>query len=81
MNHRGAGVAFCGIAALLRVSWYLSAAVFGSGVSTWNKELFQAMLQYMGNELRYASIMSLAMGIGYLVFAEISQMRGKNQQE
>lgn len=73
MNKRGTGVAFIAIAALLFISRYIAAAIFGSGVASWNEDLFAAMLGYVGTPLLILSIISLIFGIGYLVWAEISK--------
>jgi len=70
MNKRGAGVSFCFIAAFLFSVRYISAAIFGSGVSSWNRGLFNSMLRYTGNTLVVLSIISLGAGIVYLVMAE-----------
>lgn len=73
MNKRGTGTAFILIAALLFISRYIAAAIFGSGVASWNEDLFSAMLGYVGTPLLILSIISLILGIGYLVWAEISK--------
>jgi len=73
MGRRAAGVGFCFIAAFLYSVRYITAAIFGSGVSSWNAELFDAMLQYVGNSLTTLSIVALAVGIVYLVLAEIGK--------
>ena len=70
MSRRGAGVSFCFIAAFLFSIRYISAAIFGSGVSSWNRGLFNAMLAYTGNTLIILSIISLGVGTAYLVLAE-----------
>lgn len=36
MNKRGAGVSFCFMATILFSIRYISAAIFGSGVSSWD---------------------------------------------
>jgi len=73
MGRRAAGVGFCFIAAFLYSVRYISAAIFGSGVASWNTELFNAMLQYVGNSLTVLSAISLAVGVVYLALAEISK--------
>lgn len=70
MNKRGAGVSFCFIAAFLFSVRYISAAIFGSGISSWSSELFNNMLTYIGNTLVVLSVISLGVGIIYLVKAE-----------
>ena len=70
MNKRGTGVAFCFIATMLFASRYIAAAIFGSGVTSWEKSLFNGMLEYVGSPLLILSAISLIAGIGYLVWAE-----------
>ncbi|MDW7671503.1 MAG: hypothetical protein SCK57_07395 [Bacillota bacterium] len=70
MSRRSAGVSFCFIAAFLFSMRYISAAIFGSGVSSWNSWLFSAMLDYTGYTLVVLSLVSLGVGIAYLVLAE-----------
>lgn len=71
MNKRGAGVIFCLIAGLLFTARYFVAAIFMSGVASWDSELFAAGLEYQGNGLIICSIISLAAGVLYLVLSEI----------
>ena len=73
MSKRGAGVSFCGIAAFLFATRYITAAIFGSGVTSWNTGLFNAMLSYTGNTLVVLSLIALAVGIVYLVIAEVKK--------
>jgi len=73
VNRRGTGSVFCFIAALLFAARYISAAIFGSGVASWNRELFQAMLQYSGGTLLTLSIISLVIGIVYLAAGEMEK--------
>jgi len=79
MSRRMAGVSLIAISALLFSTRYLSAAIFGSGVSSWNSELFQAMLTYVGNELVTLSGMALIGGILYLVWAELDHRKGRDE--
>jgi len=71
MSRRAAGVVLVGCAALLEAARYLSAAIYGSNMISWNADLFQAMLQYVGNGLMVWSLVLLAVGIGYLIWAEV----------
>jgi len=50
---------------------YLSAAIFGSGVASWNKQIFNSMLSSVGSELVTLSTISLIAGIAFLVWAEL----------
>lgn len=70
MNKRGTGWGFCAIAAFLYASRYVTAAIFGSGVTSWNHQLFGSMLYYVGNRLTMLSAVALVVGIGYLLLAE-----------
>jgi multisubunit Na+/H+ antiporter MnhB subunit len=70
MNRRGTGVSFCFIAAFLFSVRYISSAIFGSGISSWDSELFNHMLTYVGNTLVVLSVISLGVGIIYLIKAE-----------
>lgn len=79
MSRRMAGVSLIAISALLFSTRYLSAAIFGSGVSSWNRELFQAMLTYVGNELVTLSGMALIGGILYLVWAELDHRKARGE--
>ena len=73
MNRRAAGVCFCAIAAVLFATRYITAAIFGSGVVSWDAGLFRAMLEYVGTPLLTLSILSLVVGIAYLVFSEFKR--------
>lgn len=75
MNKRTAGVMFCLIAGVLFAIRYIVAALFMSGVLSWNAMIFAAGLEYQGNGLLIFSIISLVVGIVYLVRAEIEDKR------
>ncbi|ERI91906.1 hypothetical protein HMPREF1982_02949 [Clostridiales bacterium oral taxon 876 str. F0540] len=49
---------------------YVSAAIFGSNVSSWDSNLFANMLEYTGSSLTIASAVALIVGIIYLILAE-----------
>ena len=66
MNNKGVGAVFCLIAAILTAARYLSAAVFMSGVVSWNSSLFQAGLSYVGSTLQILAILALAAGLVFL---------------
>ncbi|WP_339213869.1 hypothetical protein [Solibacillus sp. FSL W8-0372] len=78
MNKRGTGVAFIAIAALLFSAKYISAAIFGSGVLSWNEELFNAMLTNVGIPLNVGSIIALIIGIAYLAWGEYEEFKSKS---
>ena len=73
MGRRFTGSVFCLISAILFSTKYISAAIFGSNVVSWNAELFGAMLEYVGATLNILSIISLIIGIAYLVAAEFKK--------
>ena len=73
MNKRGTGVIFCAIAAFLLAAKYISAAIFGSGVASWDADLYSGMLNYVGDTLVVFSVLSLIAGIIYLVWAEVKK--------
>ncbi|MBD8036679.1 hypothetical protein H9635_07990 [Solibacillus sp. A46] len=79
MNKRGTGVAFIAIAAFLFSAKYISAAIFGSGVLSWNEELFNAMLTNVGSPLNVGSIIALIIGIAYLAWGEYEEFKSKKQ--
>lgn len=79
MNKRGTGVSFVAIAGLLFSSKYIAAAIFGNNVVSWDKELFQRMLSYIGSPLSTMSFWALLIGIGYIVWAEIEEIVSKKK--
>ena len=79
MSKRGTGVAFIAIAAFLFSAKYISAAIFGSGVLSWNKELFNAMLSNVGSPLSVGSIFALIIGVAYITWGEYEEFKNKGQ--
>ncbi len=79
MNKRGAGVTFIAIAAFLISAKYISAAVFGSGVSSWDENLFREMSEYVGIPLNICSVLALLVGLAYIVWAEYEEFMMKNK--
>lgn len=79
MSKRGTGVAFIAIAALLFSSKYISAAIFGSGILEWHKDLFNEFLSYVGSPLSICSIISLIIGIAYIAWGEYEEYKMKKQ--
>lgn len=77
MNKRGAGVFFILISAILFSAKYISAAIFGSGVTSWDNELFQSMLSYIGTPLNTLSFLALLIGIVYICWAEYEALKTK----
>lgn len=66
MNNKGVGAVFCLIAAILMSARYITAAVFMSNGVSWNSDLFQSGLSYIGSPLKIAAIVSLVAGIVFL---------------
>lgn len=77
MNRRSAGVCLLAIAAFFYTTRHLAAAIFGSNVTTWNRELYLTMLEYVGGDLWVLSVVAAIAGIGYLVWAEVQDHRLK----
>ncbi len=75
MSRRGAGIALIAVAASLYSTRYLSAAILGSGVKSWNAELFAAMLEYTGPNLLRLSVLSLVAGLFYLAWSGFGSVR------
>jgi hypothetical protein len=78
MNRRAAGVTFLAIAALLYIARHLSAAIFGSGVQSWNSDLYRGMLSYVGSDLLVLSIVAALVGIVYLLWGELEKRGAKD---
>ena len=55
MNNKGIGAVFCLISAILISAKYISAAIFMSGVNTWDATLFAAGLGYVGQQIMWHS--------------------------
>lgn len=79
MSRRITGVAFIGIGALLYATRFITAAIWGSGFSTWNKENFHALLGYVDQGLTNWSLAACIIGVIYLAWAEIRQ-RGETDK-
>ncbi|MCY7772042.1 hypothetical protein MOB66_09040 [Bacillus haynesii] len=77
MSKQGLGVFFIGVSACLYISKYLSAAIFGSNLKSWDEDMFQAMLSYIGPNLTFWSTASLIVGLIYLVLGEIESKKKK----
>ena len=75
MNNKGVGAVFCLIAAVLTAARYLTAAVFMSNVSSWSAELFQRGLEYVGSPLTIMAVVSLIVGIVFLVLGIRQDLR------
>ena len=70
MNKRGVGILFCLISTILYSTHYLATAIYLSNSQTWSADLFSNGLSYTGNFLDIFSLISLGLGVFYLVWAE-----------
>lgn len=77
MSKRGTGAIFCLIAAVLFAARYITAACFLSNMQSWDAELFAAGLEYQGNRLLILSVISLIVGVIYLIRAELEERNGR----
>ena len=75
MSRRTTGVMFLFVAALLYSTRYLAAAIFGSGISSWSSQLFNAMLLNVGPGFLTWSRIAFVAGLVYLVWAEVESIR------
>ncbi|MFE6078213.1 hypothetical protein ACFVQB_27535 [Paenibacillus sp. NPDC057886] len=80
MSRRTTGTLLLVIAAFLYGVRYLSAAIFGSGIASWNSELFQEMLNYVGTAPQSWSIAALILGLFYLIWAEYETISSKTRE-
>jgi len=71
MSRRLTGTLLISISAMLYAARYLSAAIFGSSLTNWDADLFNAMLQYIGQGLTTWSVIALIAGLIYLAWAEV----------
>ena len=76
MNNKGVGAVFCLIAALLTAARYMTAAIFMSGVLSWDGELFRAGLEYIGPALPIAAWAALAAGVVFLAVGVLQDVKG-----
>lgn len=75
MNKRGTGAIFCLIASIIFSARYITAAVFMSNFASWDNQSFSAGLEYQGSVLLIVSIISLIIGVLYLILAEIEDKK------
>ncbi|WP_179283004.1 MULTISPECIES: hypothetical protein [Paenibacillus] len=80
MSRRTTGTLLLVIAAFLFGVRYLSAAIFGSGIASWNSDLFQEMLNYVGTAPRNWSMVALILGVFYLIWAEYEATSSKTKE-
>lgn len=78
MGHRGTGLIFITLSTILFCTRYIAAAIYGSSTESWDANLFQYLLTYVDDGTLFnLSIISLVIGIIYLVIAEISLAKKK----
>lgn len=70
MNRRATGMIFISIGAFLYGIRYICAAIFGSNISSWDESLFQMMLNSVGNGPLILSVLSVIVGVFYLIISE-----------
>lgn len=72
MDYRRTGLTFIAFSTILFCTRYIAAAIYGINSTTWNEDLFQNLILFTGgNTLLTLSIISLTVGILYLLLAEI----------
>ena len=74
MSRRIVGAILIFTAAFLYGVRYLAAGFFGSSVTSWNEDLFKAMLQSVGPNLVRLSCVALVFGVVYPVWAEVEDI-------
>jgi hypothetical protein len=77
MSRRIAGVTLIGISAFLYATRFIAAAIWGSGFTSWNAEHFNNLLGYVDQGLTTWSIAGLILGLFYLLWGEISEVRNE----
>lgn len=78
MTRRAAGTVFLTIAVFLFSIRYIAAAIYGSGASLnneYSREAFQQFLSYVGSLPLILSIISLIIGIIFMVWAEFENRK------
>ncbi len=78
MNNKGVSVIFCLISAILISAKYIAAAMFISGMTAWDAQLFKEGLKYVGPFLTISSFVARIVGIlflGYRVYQDIKEAK------
>ncbi|MFP4976831.1 hypothetical protein ACE6ED_15610 [Paenibacillus sp. CN-4] len=81
MNRRGTGISLILISALLYIGRYISAAIYGANATNYNESFFLILLDVTGSGLKQWSILSLVIGIIYLVLAEVEPLIKKSKEK
>lgn len=79
MNNKGVGAIFCLISAILISAKYIAAAIFMSGVTSWDAELFAEGLEYVGPFLMVISFIALIVGILFLGYGLYQDIKGSKK--
>jgi len=74
MSRRTTGLGLIGISAFLFSTKFIAAAIFGSGVVSWNADLYHSMLTYVDQGLSTASLIALISGVVYLIWGELTEI-------
>ncbi|RXI96319.1 hypothetical protein DS745_21590 [Anaerobacillus alkaliphilus] len=75
MTKRGAGVGFIAISAFLVSIKYLSVAIFGSALGIGNGRIIADMASDIGSTLNIFSLCTLVVGIAYIVWGELEEVK------
>lgn len=75
MTRRAAGVGLLFIAAILFATRYFAAAIYGSSMTTWNADLYNGLLQYVGDLPWQLAGLAAILGIAYLIWAELGERK------
>jgi hypothetical protein len=75
MSRRITGVIFIAISAWLYSTRFITAAIWGSGFSSWSADKFKNLLGYVDQDLTIWCIAALVIGLIYLVWGEFSEKR------
>lgn len=71
MSRRTAGIYLICAGAMLYATQFLTAAIFGSGVASWNQDIFNSMIQATDQGLQVWSKIAFGVGLFYLAWAEV----------
>ena len=80
MNNKGVGAIFCLISAILISAKYIAAAMFMSGVTYWDAELFAEGLGHVGPFLTVVSVIALIAGILFLGYGLYEDIKGTKKR-
>jgi hypothetical protein len=75
MSRRATGVSLIAISVLIYIARMLAAAISGSGLNTLSDNVFQTLLDNVGQEPVIFSIIALIAGLVYLLLAEVDDYR------